>query len=171
MLQFVTSCSRPPLLGFAYLKPPFSIRCVEVSDDQVPLLGLGAGGAGKACCWALQSQRRGPRRSPVTGREGRLALHAQLSIPLSSLLGEEWLGCLSSCWSGQASLSGAAWAGEVRTWAWALSRHRPKCQTSTCGPASGQPPLSLVREGRVVAVGLAPKQQSVPVKAVALPRT
>uniref|UniRef100_A0A8C8LR11 HECT-type E3 ubiquitin transferase n=1 Tax=Oncorhynchus tshawytscha TaxID=74940 RepID=A0A8C8LR11_ONCTS len=27
-------CSRPPLLGFAYLKPPFSIRCVEVSDDQ-----------------------------------------------------------------------------------------------------------------------------------------
>ncbi|CAG5922940.1 unnamed protein product [Menidia menidia] len=31
---FVTSCSRPPLLGFAYLKPPFSIRCVEVSDDQ-----------------------------------------------------------------------------------------------------------------------------------------
>lgn len=33
--QFVTSCSRPPLLGFAYLKPPFSIRCVEVSDDQV----------------------------------------------------------------------------------------------------------------------------------------
>lgn len=39
VLQFVTSCSRPPLLGFAYLKPPFSIRCVEVSDDQVPLLG------------------------------------------------------------------------------------------------------------------------------------
>ncbi|XP_007900039.2 ubiquitin-protein ligase E3B [Callorhinchus milii] len=33
-LKFVTSCSRPPLLGFAYLKPPFSIRCVEVSDDQ-----------------------------------------------------------------------------------------------------------------------------------------
>ncbi|XP_021112967.1 ubiquitin-protein ligase E3B isoform X3 [Heterocephalus glaber] len=36
-LKFVTSCSRPPLLGFAYLKPPFSIRCVEVSDDQKPL--------------------------------------------------------------------------------------------------------------------------------------
>lgn len=35
LFQFVTSCSRPPLLGFAYLKPPFSIRCVEVSDDQV----------------------------------------------------------------------------------------------------------------------------------------
>uniref|UniRef100_A0A8C7DS45 Ubiquitin-protein ligase E3B n=1 Tax=Naja naja TaxID=35670 RepID=A0A8C7DS45_NAJNA len=33
-LKFVTSCSRPPLLGFVYLKPPFSIRCVEVSDDQ-----------------------------------------------------------------------------------------------------------------------------------------
>ncbi|XP_063502765.1 ubiquitin-protein ligase E3B isoform X1 [Pongo pygmaeus] len=38
-LKFVTSCSRPPLLGFAYLKPPFSIRCVEVSDDQVPPQG------------------------------------------------------------------------------------------------------------------------------------
>ena len=35
MLQFVTSCSKPPLLGFAHLEPPFSIRCVEVSDDQV----------------------------------------------------------------------------------------------------------------------------------------
>ncbi|XP_066459961.1 ubiquitin-protein ligase E3B [Eleutherodactylus coqui] len=33
-LKFITSCSRSPLLGFAYLKPPFSIRCVEVSDDQ-----------------------------------------------------------------------------------------------------------------------------------------
>ncbi|KAF4074772.1 hypothetical protein AMELA_G00242960 [Ameiurus melas] len=31
---FVTGCSGPPLLGFAYLKPPFSISCVEVSDDQ-----------------------------------------------------------------------------------------------------------------------------------------
>lgn len=30
-LQFVTSCSKPPLLGFAHLEPPFSIRCVEVS--------------------------------------------------------------------------------------------------------------------------------------------
>lgn len=39
--QFVTSCSRPPLLGFAYLKPPFSIRCVEVSDDQVRKKELG----------------------------------------------------------------------------------------------------------------------------------
>lgn len=38
LFQFVTSCSRPPLLGFAYLKPPFSIRCVEVSDDQVGTL-------------------------------------------------------------------------------------------------------------------------------------
>lgn len=33
-LKFVTSCSKPPLLGFAHLEPPFSIRCVEVSDDQ-----------------------------------------------------------------------------------------------------------------------------------------
>merc|ERR1711988_769410 len=28
-LKFVTSCSKPPLLGFANLEPPFSIRCVE----------------------------------------------------------------------------------------------------------------------------------------------
>lgn len=32
-LKFVTSCSKPPLLGFSNLEPPFSIRCVEVSDD------------------------------------------------------------------------------------------------------------------------------------------
>ena len=31
--QFVTSCSKPPLMGFAHLEPPFSIRCVEVGDD------------------------------------------------------------------------------------------------------------------------------------------
>ena len=31
----MTSCSKPPLLGFEYLEPPFSIRCVEVSDDEV----------------------------------------------------------------------------------------------------------------------------------------
>lgn len=34
LLQFVTSCSKPPLLGFAHLEPPFSIRCVEVGDDE-----------------------------------------------------------------------------------------------------------------------------------------
>ena len=33
-LKFVTSCSKPPLLGFAHLQPPFSIRCVEVGDDE-----------------------------------------------------------------------------------------------------------------------------------------
>ncbi|XP_043282173.1 ubiquitin-protein ligase E3B isoform X2 [Venturia canescens] len=33
-LKFVTSCSKSPLLGFAYLEPPFSIRCVEVGDDE-----------------------------------------------------------------------------------------------------------------------------------------
>uniref|UniRef100_A0A0N5AUB3 HECT-type E3 ubiquitin transferase n=1 Tax=Syphacia muris TaxID=451379 RepID=A0A0N5AUB3_9BILA len=31
--RFVTSCSRAPLLGFAYLEPPFSIRCVEDQGD------------------------------------------------------------------------------------------------------------------------------------------
>lgn len=34
LLKFVTSCSKPPLLGFVHLQPQFSIRCVEVSDDQ-----------------------------------------------------------------------------------------------------------------------------------------
>ncbi|EFN88458.1 Ubiquitin-protein ligase E3B [Harpegnathos saltator] len=33
-LKFVTSCSKSPLLGFAHLEPPFSIRCVEVCDDE-----------------------------------------------------------------------------------------------------------------------------------------
>ncbi|XP_034942891.1 ubiquitin-protein ligase E3B isoform X2 [Chelonus insularis] len=33
-LKFVTSCSKSPLLGFAHLEPQFSIRCVEVSDDE-----------------------------------------------------------------------------------------------------------------------------------------
>lgn len=32
-LKFVTSCSKPPMLGFAHLQPPFSITCVE---DQEP---------------------------------------------------------------------------------------------------------------------------------------
>ena len=35
ILQFVTSCSKPPLLGFAHLEPPFSVRCVECNDDEV----------------------------------------------------------------------------------------------------------------------------------------
>ncbi len=33
-LKFVTSCSKPPLLGFEHLEPPFSVRCVEVGDDE-----------------------------------------------------------------------------------------------------------------------------------------
>ncbi|XP_020631796.1 ubiquitin-protein ligase E3B-like isoform X1 [Orbicella faveolata] len=33
-LKFVTSCSKPPLLGFAHLEPPFSVRCVECNDDE-----------------------------------------------------------------------------------------------------------------------------------------
>lgn len=33
-LKFVTSCSKPPLLGFVHLEPQFSIRCVEdVSEE------------------------------------------------------------------------------------------------------------------------------------------
>ncbi|VDN16196.1 unnamed protein product [Dibothriocephalus latus] len=31
--SFVTSCSKPPLLGFAYLEPPFCIRCVQYTNE------------------------------------------------------------------------------------------------------------------------------------------
>ena len=34
LLKFVTSCERPPSLGFASLQPPFTIQRVECSDDQ-----------------------------------------------------------------------------------------------------------------------------------------
>nr|KAF6404354.1 ubiquitin protein ligase E3B [Molossus molossus] len=69
-LKFVTSCSRPPLLGFAYLKPPFSIRCVEVSDDQVQegclraphRAGAGCSEPGEASP-VLQGQQAGPASS------------------------------------------------------------------------------------------------------------
>ena len=35
-LKFVTSCSKPPILGFATLEPPFTVRCVTESsrDDR-----------------------------------------------------------------------------------------------------------------------------------------
>ena len=35
LLQFVTSCSRPPLLGFKHLHPPFTIRCVQMTHSEV----------------------------------------------------------------------------------------------------------------------------------------
>ena len=34
LLMFVTSCSRPPLLGFAHLNPPFTIQRVNISRDE-----------------------------------------------------------------------------------------------------------------------------------------
>jgi len=34
LLKFVTSCERPPSLGFAALHPPFTIQRVDCSDDQ-----------------------------------------------------------------------------------------------------------------------------------------
>ena len=34
IFQFVTSCSKSPLLGFSHLEPPFAIRCVEVAEDE-----------------------------------------------------------------------------------------------------------------------------------------
>ena len=32
-LKFVTSCSKPPLLGFEHLEPPFSIREELLNSD------------------------------------------------------------------------------------------------------------------------------------------
>lgn len=72
--QFVTSCSRPPLLGFVYLKPPFSIRCVEVSDDQVCGWWWGREGASRAgacvprqnaASWRSVGQTQSPRATWV----------------------------------------------------------------------------------------------------------
>lgn len=71
--QFVTSCSRPPLLGFAYLKPPFSIRCVEVSDDQVGLLLPTLHFASQACLVTLFPVSRTP--------ETRLAVSLGAFLP------------------------------------------------------------------------------------------
>lgn len=36
-LKFVTSCPKPPLLGFSSLNPPFTIRCVENEEEEVVL--------------------------------------------------------------------------------------------------------------------------------------
>jgi len=33
LLKFVTSCSRPPLMGFSSMSPPFSIRAVDESEE------------------------------------------------------------------------------------------------------------------------------------------
>ena len=35
-LKFVTSCSKPPLLGFAHLQPPFTIQCVSGDGGETP---------------------------------------------------------------------------------------------------------------------------------------
>ena len=35
-LKFVTSCSKPPLMGFAHLHPTFTIQCVAGDGNEVP---------------------------------------------------------------------------------------------------------------------------------------
>ena len=35
-LKFVTSCSKPPLLGFAHLHPAFTVQCVASDGNEVP---------------------------------------------------------------------------------------------------------------------------------------
>ena len=36
LLKFVTSCSKPPLLGFKYLQPPFTVQCVSGDGGETP---------------------------------------------------------------------------------------------------------------------------------------
>ena len=45
--QFVTSCSRPPLLGFSHLEPKFTIRFVDVGDDEVKEMNVNIPYSGK----------------------------------------------------------------------------------------------------------------------------
>jgi ubiquitin-protein ligase E3 B len=35
-LKFVTACSRPPLLGFRHLQPPFTVQCVSGDGGDTP---------------------------------------------------------------------------------------------------------------------------------------
>ena len=35
-LKFATSCSRPPLLGFAHLKPPFLVHMATDEEGRLP---------------------------------------------------------------------------------------------------------------------------------------
>jgi len=37
-LKFVTACSKPPLLGFEHLAPPFTIQCVSGDGGDTPSL-------------------------------------------------------------------------------------------------------------------------------------
>ncbi len=36
LLKFITSCSRPPLLGFKEIYPPIAIHCAGPSEDRLP---------------------------------------------------------------------------------------------------------------------------------------
>ena len=36
LIKFVTSCSRPPLLGFKYLNPPFTLQAIQ-DTDRLPI--------------------------------------------------------------------------------------------------------------------------------------
>ena len=44
-LKFVTSCSKPPLGGFAHMHPAFTVQCVAADGNEVPsvlaFLGMG----------------------------------------------------------------------------------------------------------------------------------
>ena len=59
LLKFVTSCSKPPLLGFKYLQPPFTVQCVSGDGGETPSV-LAFFGMGR-------NERRGCRpRAPAS---------------------------------------------------------------------------------------------------------
>ena len=41
LLKFVTSSSRPPALGFAHLRPPFTVHKVACESGALAIIGLG----------------------------------------------------------------------------------------------------------------------------------
>lgn len=61
LLKFVTSCSKPPLLGFAHMQPQFTIQCVSAEGSEMPsvlaFLGMGRRETGRlptsATCFNL----------------------------------------------------------------------------------------------------------------------
>ena len=57
-LKFVTSCSKPPLLGFVHLHPPFCIQCVNTDGNEVR-------GSGARAMMVPLARRRPHTRPPV----------------------------------------------------------------------------------------------------------
>ena len=61
-LKFVTSCSKPPLMGFAHLHPRFAIRCVELVEDDFREDTLGSVMRG---VFSIKRGKMSPERLPT----------------------------------------------------------------------------------------------------------